>query len=263
MSIGKVIMWCVLASSAFATQVQAQDEAALREAERLGMALFELDRAVQAAQEAGQELRAFRRDDDVQGWVAERAGDGSHAIMFVGATRNDEIVGRYRVSVNRSGHVFEEMERLDDVPLNDRQQAQFLARQRAASVEHTACSGTYDTVVLADTIQGASGWRAYLLPRAAFPDVHLLGGTYRADLNAQGTTVRYFQPLASGCSVLQNVADAPALQFADEAVAGPNELHVYISQRLDKPLYVSAGGGENTWLIQDGRIRAVQGVPGQ
>lgn len=257
MSIGKSIAASVLALCALSAQ--AQDEAALRAAERLGAELFELDRAVQAAEAAGQEWRAFRRDSDVQGWVAERRGDGSYAITFVGTSRAGERVGLYRASVSRSGTMQGEMERLDQVPLDSRLVVQFAARQRAAEIERVDCSSTYETVVLPDTIQGAPGWRAYLLPRAAFPDVHLLGGTYRADLSGQGDAVRFFQPLASGCTVLQNVADAPALQLVDEQASAPNELHVYVSRQAGKPLYVVGGG--RTWLVQDGRIRAVEGVP--
>lgn len=259
MSIGKSIIAGVLALWALAAQ--AQDDAALRQAERLGAELFELDRAVQAAQTAGQEKRAFRRDSDIQGWVAERQGDGSHAITFVGTNRAGEALGLYRASVSRAGDVLGELERLERLPLESRLAAQFQARQRAGSADRNECSSTYETVVLADTVQGAPGWRAYLLPRAAFPDVYLLGGTYRADLSGQGDAVRFFQPLAPACTVLQNVADAAALQFADEQASAPNELHVYISRLAGKPLYVVTGGSGQTWLIQDGRIRPVQGVP--
>ena len=255
MSIGKTIAACVLALSALS--VQAQDEEALGQAERLGTELFELDRAVQAAYAAGQEWRAFRRDDGVEGWVAERRGDGSHAITFVGRNRDDEHVALYHASVGRSGSLQGEMERLDKVPLSGRLAAQYAARQRAAGIQRSECSSTYETVVMPGTIQGAPGWHAYLLPRAAFPDVHLLGGTFRADISERGDAVRFMQPLAAGCSVLQNIADAPALQFADEQASAPNELHVYISRRVGKPLYVQAGDSGQTWLIQDGRIRAV------
>ena len=256
MSIGKTIAACVLALSALS--VQAQDEEALRQAERLGTELFELDRAVLAAEAAGQEWRAFRRDQDVEGWVAERRNDGSHAITFVGTNRDDEPVALYQASVGRSGSLQGEMERLDEVPLSGRMAAQYAARQRAESIERNECSSTYATVVLPGTIQGASGWHAYLLPRAAFPDVHVVGGTYRADMSERGDAVRFMQPLSvGGCTVLQNVADAPALQLADEQASAPNELHVYISRQAGKPLYVQTGASGQTWLIQDGSIRAV------
>ena len=253
MSVGKRIAAGVLAL--WALSAQAQDEAALRQAERLGAELFELDRAVRAAEAAGEEWRAFRRDDDVEGWVAERRNDGSHAITFVGTNRAGEPMGLYSASVNRSGSVQGEMQRLNEAPLGSRLATQFAARRRAAGIERTACSSTYEIMVLPDTIQNEQGWRAYLLPRAAFPDVYLLGGTYRADVSGQGSAVRFLQPLAAGCTVLQNVADAAALQLIDEQATAPNELHVYISQLSGKPLYVTAGTRQ--WLIQDGRIRAV------
>ncbi len=234
-----------------AVSAQAQDAAALQQAERRGAELLELDRVIQAARAAGEDVRAFRRDDDVAGWVATRSGD-AYRITFIRLQRNGEPVGRYRVTVSRTGQALGEMERLDDLPLDAREAAQFRARVRAEATPHSACSTTYETLVLPE----ASGaWSAYLMPRAAFSDVLLLGGSYRAEVSADGHTAVSFAVLASGCTVLPNPGDADALRFDDPEGRGINELHAYAAALAGKPLYVNAGG--TSWLVNAGRIQAV------
>lgn len=237
-----------------ALPVIAQEDATLREAERFGQYLFELDRAVQAAETAGDDMRSFRRDKDIVGWVADLQGD-TYWLTFVGFSRSREPVALYQIPVGRSGQVLDKMQRLDKDWLDPSLTAQFAARQRASNVEHSTCSNDYETIVMRDTVSGAPGWRAWLLPRSAFPDVFLMGGTYRADMSERGDVVQHFMPLAEGCSILQNPADADALRFEDEQGAGPNELHVYINRVAGKPLYVGSGG--RSWLIENGRIRAL------
>ena len=51
------------------------------------------------------------------------------------------------------------------------------------------------------------------------------------------------------------------LLFAEDRGMEPNELHVYISRLAGKPLYVTTTSNGRTWLIQDGRIQGVQGIP--
>ena len=239
-----------------ALPVIAQDDATLREAERLGQHLFEMDRAAQAAATAGNDMRSFRRDKDIVGWVADLQGD-TYWFTFVGLSRSSEPVALYQIPVERSGQALDKMQRLDRDWLDAGLALQFAVRQRASNVEHSTCSNEYETIVMRDTDagSGAPGWRAWLLPRSAFSDVLLLGGTYRADLSQRGDVVQHFMPLADGCSILQNPAEADALRFEDEQGGGPNELHVYINLVVGKPLYISSG--ERSWLLENGRIRAL------
>lgn len=238
-----------------AGSARAQDAATLQAAEQRGAALFDLDRVIQAARVAGEDVRAYRRDDEIAGWIASQQGD-IYQVTFIRLQRDDEPVGRYRVSVSRSGQALGEMERLDDLPLDAREAAQFRARLRAEAATYNACSTTYETLVFPDA---SGGWSAYLMPHAAFSDVLLLGGSYRAQVSGDGSTVENFAALASGCAVLQNPADADALRFDDPQGSGINELHAYIANRAGKPLYVNAGG--KSWLVNAGRIQAVPDAP--
>lgn len=238
-----------------AAPARAQDAAALRQAESRASELLALDRAILSARVAGEEVRAFRRDDEVAGWISTARGDG-YLISFVRIGRDDVPVVRYRAAVSNNGQMIGEMEKVDDLPLEGRELAQFRARQRAEATAHDTCSTTYETLVLPEP-NGA--WAVYLLPRSAFGDVLLLGGSYRAQVAGDGSMVTEFGPLASGCSVLPNPADAAALRFDDLAGGAINELHVYTAARAGKPLYVNTGGA--SWVIDGGRIQTAPATP--
>ena len=238
---------------AMASPAQGQADAALRRAERSGAQLHELERVFTAANTAGEGMRAFRRSDRITGWVADRR-DGGYRLIFAGEDREGGPIGLFQVTVAASGEVTEDMHKLDREPLDGALAAQYFARRLAASVEHAACSTSYVTLALAADEPGATGWQVYLLPTSSFPDVLMVGGSYRMDVSAAGDTLRASQALGgAGCAVLQNPADAAALQIEDSLGAGPNELHVYLAISAGKPLYV--GSGDRTWLVQDGRIQ--------
>lgn len=231
----------------------AQDASTLRQIEQRGKALLELDKVAQAALLVAEETRSFRRDDDILGWVWEPRG-GAYSLTFTGQNSDNQVIGRFRIPMSSSGQSLDKLEKLERLPVTPDLAAQFRARQRAERVEHPECSTTYDTLVL----PGDDGrWHAYLMPRSAFPDVHLLGGTLRVDISADGNTVQQVLPLAADCALLQDSADAPALQVTDAGAAHPNELHVYVAQTLGKPLYVTTTANDRTWLIQNGQISEV------
>ncbi len=240
---------------------QAQDEASWRRSEQIGAQLHELDQVVQAAYKAGEELRAFRRDDKILDWVSERSG-GDYRITFVGEARDGTPIALYQVEVSASGAVLDQMRRIDKSPLQDRLAAQYEAGKNAAAVERESCSNDNQSFVLPNVAGGQQGWSVYLLPRSSYDDVIMFGGSYRMDMSAYGDTVQAFSALAAdGCSVLSNPVDAEALQQNGAQRSGPNELHVYLSLKAGKPLYVISE--DHTWLIQNGRIRLMpSGVPG-
>ena len=236
-----------------ANPAQGQVDATLRRAERSGAQLEELGRVFTVANAAGEQMRAFRRSDRITGWVAD-GRDGGYHVIFVGEDREGRPIGLFQVTVAASGTVTEEMHKLDKEPLEGELAAQYFARRLAESTEHTACSTTYMTLALAADEPGATGWQVYLLPTSSFPDVLMVGGSYRLDVSAAGNAVSASQTLGgAGCAVLQNPADAAVLQVDGGLGAGPNELHVYLALTARKPLYVMSG--DRTWLVQDGRIQ--------
>lgn len=234
---------------------RAEDEAALRAAEQLGSSLYRVDRALRMAAQESARSRAFRRDERVQGMVAEVQPEAVQ-ITYVGQDA-DAPAGLYHLAVDYSGKVLEDLRRMDPMPLNERLARQYAIVGKAKSVERIQCSNEVATVVL----PAGDGWHAYVLPRAAFPDVYLLGGSYRVDLSATGDTVTDTQALASECVILQNKPGSGALLFAEDRGTLPNELHVYISRLANKPLYVTTTSNGRTWLISEGRIQPVPGIP--
>lgn len=250
----------IVAVAAFAigpafAPAQAQDEAALRLAEQVGASLYQIDRAARVAAKEGERSRAFRRDDRVQGWVADVQPDAIR-IVYVGS-EGGALVGLYRVEVNRSGKALAALERIDPAPLDGRLAKQYAIGRKAREVERTECSNEVETL----TLPAGDGWHAYVLPRAAFPDVYLLGGSYRVEVSESGDGVTGVQALASECVILQNKPGSGALLFAEDRGTVPNELHVYISALAGKPLYVTTTPNGRTWLIRDGRIQSVQAIP--
>ncbi|NLB13790.1 MAG: hypothetical protein GX826_07220 [Gammaproteobacteria bacterium] len=235
----------------------AAEETALREVERVGTSLHELDRAARAALKEAEGTRAFRRDDRVAGWVADRHPDGL-SFTFVGMEPgSSQPLALYRTVIARSGRVLEDLRRLPGEPLDARLAAQFAASEQARLTQRTRCSNDEETLVL----PAGDGWNAYVLPRAAFPDIYLLGGSYRIGVTALADAVIEAQPLASECVIVQDKAGDGALLFAEDRATLPNELHVYISQQAGKPLYVTTTPNGRTWLIQEGRIHPVTGIP--
>lgn len=232
---------------------QAQDEARLRDVERVGAQLHELDRVIESARESGESMRAFRRNDDISGWAA-RADAAGYTVTFIMETRKLGPVGVFRAEVGRDGSVPGAVERLDNLPLSPELLEQYAARKAAAGSAHQSCSQDYAQLALPAT--NGSGWEVYLLPRSSFDDVLLVGGSYRVEVVAGGERIGVVQPLAGeGCAVLANAADAGVLQLVDELGAGPNALHVYLNLLAGKPLYVVSG--DRTWLIQNGRISLI------
>lgn len=251
----RIVAVAVLVISLAFAPARAQDEAWLRTVEEAGTSLFLVDRAVRAAAREGERSRAFRRDERVQGWVADVQPEFVR-ITYVGI-QGGAPVGLYRVAVDRSGRIREALERIDAEPLSARLAMQHAIGRTVRGVQRTECSNEVETLVL----PAGDGWHAYVLPRAAFADVYLLGGSYRIELSASGEAVTQVQALASECVILQNKEGTDALLFAEDRGEVPNELHVYISRLAGKALYVTTTPNGRTWLIQDGRIQGVQRIP--
>ncbi|MCO5095101.1 MAG: hypothetical protein M9960_07855 [Xanthomonadaceae bacterium] len=252
----RIVAVAALAFPPMFVPAQAQDEAWLRTAEELGTSLYQIDRAVQAAAKEGERSRAFRRDERVQGWVADVQPDVVR-ITYVG-TQDGAPVGLYRAAVDRSGRIREALEAIDAEPLSADLAMQHAIGRTAREVQRTTCSNEVETLVL----PADDGWHAYVLPRAAFADVYVLGGSYRIELSASGDAVTQVQALASECVIVQNKKGSDAMLFAEDRGLLPNELHVYISRMAGKAMYVTTTPNGRTWLIRDGRIHGVERIPG-
>lgn len=235
-----------------ATLAQAQDETALRQAEQRGLALFDLQRATQAALDAGHELRRFqRKQNELAGWVAESHA-GITQVTFFERTRKGRLRGLFQIALDQAtAEPREVMRSLDEQPLNPALSAQAEARLQAEAEHFTRCAAQYEVLPMPAT---DGGWQVYLLPRPAFDDVHIFGGSHRIDFDAQGTATP-IRSLSAECHVLQDNPDAEALAFEETQGEQPNELHVLIAQRIGKPLYITTTQNGQTWLIENARIQ--------
>lgn len=236
-----------------ASPAGAQDEAALRGAERVGAQLFALDTALQAAEAAGEDVRAYRRNEDITGWIAERSGN-DYRFTFVGEDRHGTPIALFEASVGGNGEVLEAPHKVDKSPLEGRRAEQYAARQLAATALYERCAASYTILPLLDEAPGQRNWQMYALPTAAFADVLVVGGSQRIEVTPAGDRVLGVHALAApGCAVLQNTTEATVLRLDDVPATGPNELFVYLGLRARKPLHVGS------WLIREGRIQAATG----
>lgn len=251
----RIVAFVILGGWLAIAPVKAQEDTELRMAEQLGASLYQIDRALQVAASEGERSRAFRRDQRVQSRVADLRPDAIQ-VTYVGS-EDGAPVALYRVTVDYSGKVLVPLERLDPVPLDGQLAVQHAIVRKAREAERTECSSAVETLVV--PVDG--GWRAYVLPRAAFPDVYLLGGSYRVQFSAPGGAMAEVQALASECVILQNKPGSGDLLFAEDRRTVPNELHVYISRLAGKPLYVTTTPNGRTWLIRNGRIQDIPSIP--
>ncbi len=236
-----------------ASMAQAQTPATLERAERIGHQLYQLDHGLRAARVAGEDKRAFRRSDEITGWVAGQR-DGDFWFTFVGESKKKGAMGLFQIGISPAGTPLEAMQRLDEESLDGELATQYLARKLAEAVPHKSCASQNEVLLLSEPTASGVVWQAYVLPQSTFADVLMLGGSQRITVSADGSTVQSNVALGGeACAVVQNPADAASLQVRDGTENGPNELHVYMSLLTGKPLYVVSG--ERSWLIQDGRIR--------
>lgn len=248
-----ILIGVVLLGASVAAKAQTPGD--LERAERMGQQLYQLDRAFNAANVAGQDTRAFRRSDEITGWVSGQR-DGDVWLTFVGESKKQGPIALFQMAISAAGTPVGEMQRLDEEPLSGELLVQYSARKRAEALPHTQCATQTDTLLIPETTPAGTVWQAYVLPHSAFGDVLMLGGSVRVTVAADGARVDASQALGGeACTVVQNPADAPALQVSEGTQGGPNELHVYLSLRAGKPLYVI--DGERRWLVQDGHVRAV------
>ncbi len=257
MKMGRVlsVLWIGVFLMGAGAVAHAQAPNELERAERVGQQLYQLDRALNAANTAGQDLRAFRRSDEITGWVSGRR-EGDTWLTFVGESKKQGPIGLYQVAITASGTPVGEMQRLDEEPLSGDLLVQYNARKLAEALPRTQCATQTDILLIPDVASSGSVWQAYVLPHSAFGDVLMLGGSLRVTVAADGTRVDASTALGGdACTVVQNPADAPSLQVSEGGSAGPNEVHVYLSLRAGKPLYVI--DGERRWLVQDGHIRSL------
>lgn len=233
----------------------AQRTKALLDAELVGVVILRHDHAAAVATDAARELKAFRRDARLGGWITE-AHDGGIAVTFISKDAAPQAL--YRILVSDEGKMVGDVQALPSpTALTPNEAAAASARNTAFGSDFAACSRTYNTVVLPAPENSDAGWTVYLLPGTTKQGHVPIGGSYRFDLDASGTKVIRHRGFTRTCIALENPKQAEAMMITHLLDTVPTEIHVYWSLWARKPMYVMTSPG-SIWKIEDGRIMHIE-----
>jgi len=236
-----------------------EEQALISAAESAGKNIFVHDRAAAVTTDALMQLREFRKDKRVAGWITEEK-DGNIAVTFVGPRDTPTKYALYRTVVTTGGFIIGAPVALaTPEALTAFEARAFAARSTALSSEFSPCASTYNPVVLPTDDTPLPGWRVYLLPGTTKQNIVPLGGTYRLEIGAEGTSVLTQRGFTRSCIQLGSEPGVVAMMVTHLLDPVPTEAHVFWSLWAAKPMYVSTSGG--LWKIEDGKIIRVERDP--
>jgi hypothetical protein len=239
----------------FASEPTSGHRKAIKIAEELGRAIYEQDLAAASASDALLAATSPESRSGVLGWIVTGPKDAP-LVQFIGK-QGDAYVTLFDVPLH-SGKAAEVRQLSPDRELPGDNLGMFLARQSAlAALPLDACSKRYNTIVLPNKAADHRGWLVYLLAATTDADKVLVGGHYRAEVSADGTTVISTTPLSRSCLVLSTAAEnggtLKALVMSQVLTETPIETHVYLNLLHKIDFYVVTEPG--IWGITDGSIR--------
>lgn len=250
-----------------ATPLQAQDkrpearspideQALISAAESAGKNIFVHDRAAAVTTDALMQLREFRKDKRVAGWITEEK-DGNISVTFVGPRDTPTKHALYRAAVTTGGLIIGTPVALaTPEALTAFEAGAFAARSVAFASGFSPCASTYNSVVLPANDTPLSGWLVYLLPGTTKQNVVPLGGTYRLEIGPEGTSVLTQRGFTRTCIQLGSEPGVVAMMVTHLLDPVPTEAHVFWSLWAAKPMYVSTSGG--LWKIENGKVMRVE-----
>jgi hypothetical protein len=249
------LMMCAHAQEAEAPKPAptAEEQAAIDLAEQRGAEIFRHDHAAAVATDAALEVRAFKRDKRMRGWITAPEGAGI-LVTFIDETP----AALYRVHVDAEGKVAGEVEVLaEPAPLSAFETGAAKARLAARATKINACTERYNSVVLpAD--DAATRWHAWMIPASTDWNVVPLGGAYRFEV-VDGKVVEQ-RAFTNTCISFNNRNTPSGGELAGLAVTHlldpwPTEIHVFWQRWSRQPMFVAAGN--SAWQIEGGQIELV------
>lgn len=216
----------------------------------MGADLHLHDHAAAIATDAALQLKAFRKDRRIRGWITEPR-QGQITVTFIDQTP----AALYRVVISEDGATGPVIAFDSPDPLSGYEQGAATARAAAMASEFQACSNTYNSVVLPASPILDGNWVVYLLPATTKRDIVPLGGTYRMEVS--GSTVTAGRSFTRSCVTLQNTPRTAALMVTHLLDPVPTEAHVFWSLWAKHPMYVATADGA-LWAIENGKIRQLE-----
>ncbi|MBX3727341.1 MAG: hypothetical protein KF823_15650 [Xanthomonadales bacterium] len=231
-------------------------EAQIRQAEALGRQLHVLERAERVATAAVRQVRGFRRDRAGLVTLATPAGEGVE-VDFAARDEDGQWLIRYRASVGPDGRVHGRAERLQEpVPMPAERVRIIEVRQRVLGYAFQRCSNDVSAIVVPGSDEARGLVHGYLLA-ASEGNTFAVGGNFRMDVAADGS-IRATRPFANSCLRLADDRRAVAVTLSHLLDPHPTEIHVLISLRAGKPLFVATAENRILWRVDGGSIEFVQ-----
>ena len=253
------IIGCYIQSSAQADGATSHGvaTAVIEDIEQTGKKIFVLDTAARVATDALGEIRGFRKDPRLKGWITEESAEGV-LVSFVGSKGEANVAILYRALVSMHGQLKGMPESLK-VPqsLTDEQMSQFRARQLGLSSVEKPCSKSYNSVVLPRSSPD-SNWVVYALPGTKKTDVVPVGGSYRIETDSTGAFVVSSRGFAKSCIELVVRPDAVALSLTHLLDPSPTEIHVFLNLLSGSRFFIITVNNRALWGIAKGRVAFIK-----
>lgn len=224
----------------------------LSRVERLGLEIFQRDRAAWRATDAVAD--AMPPPSGARGWITVRKPPG-WLVRFIGECEGrpcalvDVEVG---TSPTREARV---VSRDASAPLSEAELSAWRARQLAVGSGFRRCTPKFNTVVIPDTRGREPVWLVYLLAASESPRV-VLAGHHRVVVSADGRTLLSEEPLSRGCLVSEPDPRAVGMFVTHVLDPEPIETHVFTSLSHRMPLYVGTERG--TFSVTGAEVELVE-----
>ena len=228
----------------------AQEAAAIQSAEATGLAIYQHDHAAAVATDAAFELRAFKQDKRVRGWITQEQ-KGQIIVTFIDETP----AALYRVPVSKDGVAGAVTKLETPAALSEYESGAANARSVAVATKFQPCSEKYNSVVLPVPGVARDRWVVYLLPGTTKAGVVPIGGTYRMEVTGHVVTAQ--RGFTRTCIALQNEPRAVGLMITHLLDPIPTEAHVFWGLWAKKPIYVATPPKGTTWVVEGGKIRLI------
>ena len=228
--------------------------------EKLGLAIYRQDQ--EAAQATDLLLKnhpdAELQKQNLRGWVVDPTPDGD-VIRFI---RDDGgLQAAYDVAFKDGAAWL--LAPLTPV-LTDQENAQFAARNLAATSIARPCAQQYNLMSLQDP--EGDGWLVWALAVAPAPGSWFIGGNYRFTISRDGSRVLQADALSRGCLLMAPQPPPPgsavAAQVSSQLISDiPVETVVLVNLQSGIPMFV-ATPDRTVWQIEQGRMSKAGTVPG-
>ncbi len=230
--------------------------AEIGEAQRLGLLLFEQDRAMSVAMEALP--RSFKpkvnRPLEAHDVLAERIGEDVYSVLFY-RKDGERYTPLYVATVKEGGTDWDWLQFADGDLIGEGQLKLIRARERALKEPRSGCSSVYRPLIIPDE---TIGYLVYMMAASYNARDVVIGGHFRHDVDPTGENIVGFKKFTNSCLTISppdvpDGAQVVGLAVSQVLTGHPTEIHVMASLKHSINLYVITGR-DKIWKVIQGNI---------